>query len=189
VDGAAERFTAIYHQHYRKVLAYLLTGEPRQVAEDLAAETFLVVWRRLGDVPDEPLPWLLGVARNVRREQRRASGRRRALAGRVIALAGADDLTGRDVADEVVEGSEVRLALATLSERDREALTLVAWLDLAPKDAAKVVGCAPATFLVRLHRARRRLQRALRACRGDPFPSRGAEPVQTLSSISGKERA
>jgi RNA polymerase sigma-70 factor, ECF subfamily len=189
VDDAAERFTAIYHQHYRTVLAYLLTWEGRHVAEDLAAEAFLVVWRRLGDVPDAPLPWLLGVARNVRREQRRASGRRRALAGRVNALTGVDDLTGRDVAEEVVEGSEVRRALAALSEPDREALTLVAWLDLAPKDAAKVVGCTPATFLVRLHRARRRLERALRARRGDPLPPPCAEPTQPVSAVSWKGRA
>jgi RNA polymerase sigma factor (sigma-70 family) len=188
VDDAAERFTAIYHEHYRKVLAYLLTWEGRHVAEDLAAEAFLVVWRRVGDVPEEPLPWLLGVARNVRREQRRASGRRQALAGRVRALTGAGDLAGRDVADEVVEGSEVRVALAALSERDREALTLVAWLDLAPKDAAKVVGCTPATFLVRLHRARRRLERALHARHGDQAPSSGAQRVQPVSAVSGEER-
>ena len=186
MDDAAERFTAIYDEHYRKVLAYLLTRADRQVAEDLAAETFLVVWRRLGVVPEEPLPWLLGVARNMWRGQVRASGRRQALAGPVRALSGADDLTGHDMADEIVEGSEVRLALATLSEPDREALTLVAWLDLAPRDAAKVVGCAPATFLVRLHRARRRLERALRARRG---PSRDAERAEPASAIARKEPA
>jgi RNA polymerase sigma-70 factor, ECF subfamily len=181
VDDAAQRFTAIYHQHYRRVLGYLLTRVGRQAAEDLAAETFTVAWRRLGQVPAEPLPWLLGVARNVLREQQRASGRRAALSGQLAASSG--EPAGPDVADQVVEGSELRRALATLSERDREALTLVAWLDLAPKDAAKVVGCAPATFLVRLHRARRRLERALRAARGE---ERGAEPVP---SLTGKEPA
>lgn len=189
MDDAAERFTAIYDEHYRKVLAYLLIRADRQVAEDLAAETFLVVWRRLGDVSEEPLPWLLGVARNVWRGQQRSSGRRQALADRVNALSRADGLIGRDVADEIVEGSEIRLALATLSECDREALTLVAWLDLASKDAAKVVGCAPATFLVRLHRARRRLERALRARGGDPPPSRNTQRTQPVSAISGKELA
>jgi RNA polymerase sigma factor (sigma-70 family) len=188
VDDAAQRFTAIYDEHYRRVLAYLLTRTDRQAAEDLAAETFTVVWRRLDDLPATPLPWLLGVARNLLRQQRRASGRREALAGRVSALTGPGDLTDRDVADEVVEGSEVRRALATLSERDREALTLVTWLDLAPRDAAGAVGCAPATFLVRLHRARRRLEKALRAGRGEapegrgPQDRGGAEPVPTIST-------
>ena len=98
VEDAARRFTTIYGEHYPKVLAYLLTRVDRQVAEDLAAETFVVVWRRLGQVPARPLPWVLGVARNVLREQRRASGRRAALAGRVSALTGCGDRSDRDVA-------------------------------------------------------------------------------------------
>jgi RNA polymerase sigma-70 factor (ECF subfamily) len=40
-------------------------------------------------------------------------------------------------------------------------LTLVAWHGLAAPDAARVLGCSRAAFAVRLHRARRRLERAL----------------------------
>ncbi len=79
----ASQFAAIYHQHYGKVLGYLLTRTGRQVAEDVAAETFTVAWRRFSTLPDPPLPWLLGVARNVLRQQQRASSRRDALASRV----------------------------------------------------------------------------------------------------------
>jgi hypothetical protein len=43
VADAARRFTAIYDEHYAKVLAYLLTQAHRQLAEDLAAETFILV--------------------------------------------------------------------------------------------------------------------------------------------------
>jgi hypothetical protein len=53
-------------------------------------------------------------------------GRRAALADRVSALSGPEQLASGDVADAIVEGSEVRRALASLPERDREALTLVA---------------------------------------------------------------
>jgi RNA polymerase sigma-70 factor, ECF subfamily len=186
VEDAARRFTAIYDEHYRQVLAYLLTRADRQVAEDLAADTFLVAWRRLEDVPAGPLPWLLGVARNLLREQRRASSRREALNGRLGAAGGPGGPADRDPSDEIVEGSEVRRALATLSQRDREVLTLVAWLDLAPKDAAQVVGCTPATFLVRLHRARRRLERALRAAHGRP--SGDPAPAEQVPAVSAKEQ-
>jgi RNA polymerase sigma-70 factor (ECF subfamily) len=31
----------------------------------VVAETFLVVWRRIRDAPDNPLPWLLGVCGGV----------------------------------------------------------------------------------------------------------------------------
>ncbi|MGI8803161.1 MAG: sigma factor-like helix-turn-helix DNA-binding protein [Solirubrobacteraceae bacterium] len=44
-----------------------------------------------------------------------------------------------------------------LAEADREALLLVAWEGLEIADAARVLGCRPATLRMRLHRARRRL--------------------------------
>ena len=52
-------------------------------------------------------------------------------------------------------------ALASLKEDDREALLLVAWEGLSHRDAARVLGVRETTFGVRLHRARRRLVRAL----------------------------
>ena len=55
----------------------------------------------------------------------------------------------------------VAAALATLSERDREAVMLVAWDGLEHQLAASVMGCSTGAFTVRLHRARRKLERAL----------------------------
>jgi RNA polymerase sigma-70 factor (ECF subfamily) len=52
-------------------------------AKDVAAETFLIAWRRLEDVPREPAPWLLGVARKVIAGQLRTDARRDALAARL----------------------------------------------------------------------------------------------------------
>lgn len=52
-------------------------------------------------------------------------------------------------------------ALDHLSERDREALLLVAWFDLSNTEAAKVQGCSAGTFAVRLHRSRQRLRQHL----------------------------
>ena len=54
-------------------------------------------------------------------------------------------------------------ALAALSERDREALLLVAWEELTPARAARVLGVSANTFAVRVYRARRRFARALAA--------------------------
>ena len=65
------------------------------------------------------------------------------------------------MAEGVAERAAVLAALTWLSEDDRELLTLVAWHGLSTREAARVVGCSPATFFVRLHRARRRLQEAL----------------------------
>jgi RNA polymerase sigma-70 factor (ECF subfamily) len=52
-------------------------------------------------------------------------------------------------------------ALEHLSEKDREAITLVVWDELSPNEAAVVVGQSPVAFRVRLHRAKRRLRRLL----------------------------
>lgn len=52
-------------------------------------------------------------------------------------------------------------ALHALSETEREALLLVAWEDLTPSLAAASLGISAAAFRVRLHRARRRLIKAL----------------------------
>ncbi|WP_188191666.1 RNA polymerase sigma factor [Nonomuraea sp. SYSU D8015] len=152
-----DRFTALYSACYASVYAYAVGRAGRQLAEEVASETFCVAWRRIDDVPDEALPWLLGVARNVLLESYRAEARRKSLEAELSTWTVAEG----DVAESVTERAAVLRALATLSDGDRELLTLVAWHGLRPAQAAKVVGCSTATYFVRLHRARRRLERAV----------------------------
>lgn len=154
----AERFTSIYDAHHRQVYAYAVTRAGREHADDVVADTFLVAWRRVHELPAAPLPWLLGVARNVARERYRDEVRQTAIAAELKAwLREAED----DVAEHVTDRAAVLVALGGLSEDDREVLTLTAWHGLSARDAAKVVGCSTATFFVRLHRARKRLQEAM----------------------------
>jgi RNA polymerase sigma-70 factor (ECF subfamily) len=129
----------------------------------LASETFLVAWMRLDEAPDAVVAWLLGIARNLVRERRRADGRQAELAASLDLTTRAIDLMTDDVAEQVVERAAALRALAALSDADRETLTLVAWQGLPPPEAARVVGCSQAAFWVRLHRARRRLERAIKA--------------------------
>ncbi|MFF3671725.1 RNA polymerase sigma factor [Microtetraspora malaysiensis] len=184
--GPRDRFTALYDACYPSVYAYAVSRAGRQLAEEVASETFCVAWRRIDDVPDEALPWLLGVARNVLRESYRADARRQSLESELAAWAAAGEHTTGDVADAVTERAAVLRALATLSDGDRELLTLVAWHGLRAADAAKVVGCSTATYFVRLHRARRRLERALVvAAVGEPDAVDGASvlPSESLESV------
>jgi DNA-directed RNA polymerase specialized sigma24 family protein len=169
-----KRFTELYDENHRRVLAYALANVVRDVAEDVASETFLIAWRRLDDVPDPPLPWLIGVARNLLRQQRSGGDRRRALAERIAALTTPEDLAAWDVAEHVIERDSALAAVAALSERDLEVLALVMWHGLAPREA-------PA-FFVRLHRARRRLARAFDHA---PSPARTPSPagVRTRESL------
>lgn len=90
------RFEQIYEEHREAVRAFIRRRAPEAVVEDVVSETFLVCWRKLDRVPDEPLPlpWLYAVARKTLANQRRrlvrgATGRRRrAGVGRRRAAAG-----------------------------------------------------------------------------------------------------
>ncbi|TDD79895.1 sigma-70 family RNA polymerase sigma factor [Actinomadura darangshiensis] len=150
----------MYDECRQRVWAYATARAGRQVADEVVSETFAVAWRRLADVPDPPLPWLLGVARNVLRDGHRAQVRRESFAAELGRWA---PRPATDIAEDVAERLAVLRAMAALPEGDREILILIAWQGLTPRDAAKVVGCSPAALRVRLHRARRRLLRAAEA--------------------------
>jgi RNA polymerase sigma-70 factor (ECF subfamily) len=103
-------------------------------------------------VPGEAKPWLLGVARRVVANQRRAAGRRTALRERVAHQPG----DGGEL-----ETPPIVQALGRLSEGDREVVLLCAWEGLSIEEAATALGCSPTAAKVRLHRARRRLRAEL----------------------------
>ena len=163
---AVERFQALYAEHHRRVYAYVVSMAGRQLADEVVSEVFLVAWRRLADVPTPALPWLLAVARHVLASQFRAAARQQSISAELRAWVTEAELTAPDVAGQVCERIAVLTALAALPEPDRELLTLVAWHGLKPGEAAQVVGCSTAAYFVRLHRARRRLERAM----ADPQP-------------------
>jgi RNA polymerase sigma-70 factor, ECF subfamily len=167
-----DRFAALFGRHYRQVYAYAVSRAGRDLADDIVSDTFLVAWRRLGAVPDDPLPWLLGVARNVVHERHRDAARQLHL----LSQASAD--IESDVAEAVTERAVTLAALDALSVAERELLTLVGWHGLAAGEAARVVGCTTATFLVRLHRARRRFEQALAEQSAVVVPSRPAEEIR-----------
>ncbi len=157
-DVRRPRFERIFRDHHAAVLAYALRRADHARAQDAVSETFLIAWRRFDALPEDPLPWLFGTARRVLANQRRAEGHQRSVADRVAAEPAAP---APDPAQALGEVGALRAALARLAERDREALMLVAWEGLEPGAAARASGCARATFAVRLHRARRRLEHEL----------------------------
>jgi len=182
--AAIERFQALYAEHHARVYAYAVSRVGRQLADEVVSEVFLVVWRRLADVPAPALPWLLTVARNTACNQFRGSARQRSIGAELRAWVSEAELSEPDVAEAVAERICVLTALATLPEADRELLTLVAWHGLKPNEAAQVVGCSTAAYFVRLHRARRRLERAM----ADP-PERAATEPPERAATEPPERA
>jgi RNA polymerase sigma-70 factor (ECF subfamily) len=185
-----ERFDALYRTHYAAVLRFARRRTDPATAEDVAAETFAIAWRRLERVPPEtPLPWLYTTAANE------LNNRRRKAASDEHKAAALGHETGRDPADALAERDAVLRALATLSVRDREALRLVAWEDLSLADAAKVAGTTRVAFAVRVSRARKRLAAALddvphaearrdATTRAAPPPAAAAAPARTAPSAA-----
>jgi RNA polymerase sigma factor (sigma-70 family) len=161
---AKVRFGKLYREQGRAVLAYALRRvENPQDAADVVAETFLVAWRRLDEVPigTRERLWLYGVARRVTANLRRAEGRRTRLAERL-----AESLQRETVADPAHSGeaAAVLRVMRGLGEDDRELLLLVTWEELSPGQAAEVLGISSLAARSRLHRARRRLRALIEDC-------------------------
>lgn len=151
-------FERVFHDCYEPVLRYVARRVQPDAVQDVVSDTFLVAWRRRGERRGEELPWLLGIARRAAANQRRGSDRREALHERLRSThdPGAASTGELDSSDPLLAQ-----ALASLPERDREALLLVAWDGLDHRTAAQVMGCTTGSLAVRLHRARRRLARSL----------------------------
>jgi RNA polymerase sigma factor (sigma-70 family) len=131
--------------------------------DDVLAETFLVLWRRLDDVPtDDPLPWAYGVARRCLANAQRSARRQLSLVERIGRL----DPPLPTPPEE--EHPELHAALGTLPAVDREVVMLWAWEELAPREIAAVTGMTANAVSIRLHRAKKRLAGELdRKIRGD----------------------
>jgi RNA polymerase sigma-70 factor (ECF subfamily) len=157
--NAEARFDDLWQRYAAAVVRYARRRVLDAEVDEVVAETFLVAWRRLEDVPEFALPWLLGVARGVSTNLHRGARRRAALHVRLTSGHRPDATHLASTSGERAE--LVAVALGRLREADREVLTLIAWDGLTTEQAAEALGCSRRTFAVRLHRARRRLRAAL----------------------------
>jgi RNA polymerase sigma-70 factor (ECF subfamily) len=121
----------------------------------------------------------MAVARRCLADQWRANSRRAALEARMV-VAGEGQSVTPDPADEVVARNGALVALAQLSDTDRELLCLVAWDGLSAAEAAEALGCSVAAAKVRLHRARRRFEAALS---GDSQASESTSVVRLATQL------
>lgn len=129
------------------------------------ADTFLVAWRRLDQVPDgdAALLWLYGVARRTIGNQRRGDTRRTRLVARIRDLGRGTSVEAavEEAAPSVSVDHPVMVALARLSPADQELLKLVAWEELSHAEIAEVLGISVNAVAIRLHRARARFEDAM----------------------------
>ncbi|MGK5739245.1 RNA polymerase sigma factor [Micromonospora sp. URMC 103] len=182
MHGDPEMFAVVFDRYYPDVHGYVSRRLGRDVADDVAAETFLVAfdgWRRYDVRQPSARPWLFGIASNL------IAGHQRAEARRYRALARMDQTTtDPDSADGPADRVAGRLdaqavrarlaaALAGIAPSDREVLLLVAWADLSCEEVARALEIPAGTVRSRLHRARTRLRAAL----GDTDPLATGEDI------------
>jgi RNA polymerase sigma factor (sigma-70 family) len=144
-------FGDLYRLHRRDTvrLARLLTGSAA-VAEDLAHEAFIRVYRRDGSL-DEPVSFLRTVTVNVCRDWHR--GRRREQLRAVRHGPNADRVS--------LAARELDASLARLPYQERAVIVLRYWLDLSEAEIAAALGCRPGTVKSRHARALHKLNKEL----------------------------
>ncbi|MEI2731036.1 MAG: sigma-70 family RNA polymerase sigma factor [Dermatophilaceae bacterium] len=168
-----ERFRALFEQTYPAVLGFVQRRTDPDDAQDVAAEAFLVAWRRFDDVPTRPgdaRAWLFGVARHCLSNQRRGRNRRDALA---VRIASATPSPGADLDDPELVARRIDLAAAwhRLTDAEQEVISLAVFDDLTSPQAAQVLGTTAAAYRLRLSRARRALRDHLDAGHRAPAPA------------------
>ena len=176
-----QRFRALFDVHYTQIARYFVSrGCTAADADDLVAATFEVAWRQLDAVPrgEEAILWLYGVARNHLRNARRKAQREAAFLDDFRhAVPPVAELPVQSRAD----AAKTMRALARLKPPDRELVLLVAWDELTPSEAGRVLGLRPSAARSRLHRARRRLAELL-------DPATDGPPAQSSRARSAREQ-
>lgn len=144
------------------VRRYLHRRTDAATADDVLGETLVVLWRRLDDVPADPVPWAIGIARLQLANAERGRHRRGRLAlrfGRTEATAVPDPT--EPVAGRLDDVAVVRAALGRLRPADAELLRLITWDELTTGQVAELLGITTNAVAIRLHRARGRLREEL----------------------------
>ena len=165
-----ERYEELFFRYYPRVRGFLARRLPQEDLDDVLAETFLIVWRRLDDLPPDGPPrtgWMLETARRTMLNHLRSHRRRNAL--RVRLAASQTPAPIEDAADRGVDGSlteDLEAAFASLGPDDQLILSLVAWDRCSTEELAEVLGCTEGAARTRLSRARSRF----RALLGDGRP-------------------
>jgi RNA polymerase sigma factor (sigma-70 family) len=161
-----ERFAVLFDRHAPHIYRYLARRAGSQVADDLAAETFLAAFAKR-DRYDlsyrDARPWLYGIATNLVNQHRRDEARQY----RIQQAAPAEpDIPGhaeRVAADVTAQAMRALLAeaLAMLPAGDRDVLLLIAWEQLTYQEVSTALGIPVGTVQSRLHRARAKVRQVL----------------------------
>jgi RNA polymerase sigma-70 factor (ECF subfamily) len=163
------RFVDVYRRYGRDIQAYCARRTDGSEVADAVADTFLVAWRRIDQIPEgeAALLWLYAVAYRVISHQWRHKARSRRLMQRLQGLANVDSFSPDVVLLRGEEHRQVLLAAARLRPIDQEILRLTLWEELPHADVAVVLGIAITAVKERAYRARRNLAAEYQRLSGD----------------------
>ncbi len=171
-------FGVIFERHFSAIHGYLRRRLARQLADELASQTFLVGFdRRAGFDPERvnSRPWLFGIATNLARNHRRREIRELS----AIAELTPDPVIGIDGVEARIDAERMRgllaQALADLPSGEADVLLLLVWAELDQSEIADALSIPVGTVKSRLARARARLQAGL----GSTLPANPPRPNAT----------
>ena len=198
-DDKAAAFEELMLRYQNRLVTVLehLVGR-RDVAEDLAQEVFLRVYRaRKTYVPGSKFStWLFTIANNVASNSLRSQSRRR----EVNWKARPGESTGANTLDQMAQAASslmptrqadksemcevVREAIGTLNERQRLAVLLSKFENMSYEDIAETMQMTPQAIKSLLSRARGNLRAVL-----EPYLERGElRKVKAVAEGNGEDR-
>ena len=164
VDDAFDlAFATLFRERFAMLYRYLSRSSGDDaLADDVAQESFLRLHRR-GSMPDNPSAWLVSVANNIVRDERRSTSRREKLLTQWVSRDGGMDSPLSSEARMIQEECKavVRRALGTLRPRDQR-LLILRHEGFSYREIAEVLGIAPTSVGTLLVRATTALAKAYR---------------------------
>jgi RNA polymerase sigma-70 factor (ECF subfamily) len=166
-SGDDEAFRLIFDRYIRPVMSFIydMIGQ-RDLAEELAQETFVRAYRGIKSLKDETKlsTWLFGIAKNVARESLRARLRENNKVE--IENDSVMELSDKELLpDGRLLGKELNRviydALSTLDEDRREVFTLKVFQQRSYEEIAEITGFSIPKLKTDLHRARAEMRRRI----------------------------
>ena len=157
--GSPQAFSRLVDRHQQAVRAFLrrACGGDWALADDLAQETFLTAWTRIGRLQTgaSVRAWLCGIGYNKHLTARRSAGRDRTRE----ALYEAEKPVGAGACNE--DRMALEAAMADLPEEQRACVALCLAADFSHAEASEALGLPLGTVKSHISRGRARLLQAL----------------------------
>ncbi len=187
LDDDRHAFTELVRRHQSTIRLVLrrLNGNDAALADDLAQETFLQVYKKLRQYRGEAQfsTWIYRIAHNVFLSHMRSREQHEALTGDVSA----EQADAGHAAAPLAYSSALKLdlisAMTTLSEAERAAIIHCYYQDLSHEEAAYALACPLGTVKTNVLRAKHKLGQFLSAWR----PSSG-QPVAVPAANTAAEK-